>query len=301
MRRGGVRPRRALPDHAGGALSARRLRAPVAPLRLVAARTRAAPGRAPGHAARAHRADGQRAIQRGRVLLAARADRRAAGQRRASDGRPATPPARGRRRGLAAQRLRPAGGRAHAPRHGGRARAAAAARRRRRPGPDARRGRRAGGRRRRRRRGDRRDRPARADRRCPSARCSATRCLVLVPSRSPLRARSELEATGADPALLRASVRLRAALLAALGTLSGLMVGLALLALPAPGFTDPEPVAGDGLRVPVGESMRVRDAWSVSEARLLTDFPRVRWLSAALMVGDAGGCVGGGGMRSDGR
>jgi ABC-type antimicrobial peptide transport system permease subunit len=41
----------------------------------------------------------------------------------------------------------------------------------------------------------------------------------------------ELEATGADPALLRASVRLRAALLAGLGMLAGVLIGLALLAL----------------------------------------------------------------------
>ena len=39
---------------------------------------------------------------------------------------------------------------------------------------------------------------------------------------------------------------------------------------------DPEPSGGDGLRVRSGVrcSMRARDAWSVSEARLLTDFPR---------------------------
>lgn len=41
----------------------------------------------------------------------------------------------------------------------------------------------------------------------------------------------ELEAVGADPALLRADLRLRAALLAALGMLCGALVGLALLAL----------------------------------------------------------------------
>ena len=51
---------------------------------------------------------------------------------------------------------------------------------------------------------------------------------------------------------------------------------------------DPEPVGGTGSGSRVGVSMRARDAWSVSEARLLTDFPRLGLLCcAALSVGEA--------------
>ena len=46
---------------------------------------------------------------------------------------------------------------------------------------------------------------------------------------------------------------------------------------------DPEPVGGTGSGSGVGVSMRARDAWSVSEARLLTDFPRLGLLCCAAL------------------